>query len=220
MNPLILAVVLNLAFRVFLRVTIEDYAFFVLTALFPWTWFSASVLVASGTLIENAPVIRKVRIPRSLFVFASALTQLLHFLFTLPVILVIAWVYDRSPQISWLIGIPVLICVQFLLSSGVALTVSILNAYFRDMEHLLAVLLNLLFWLTPIVYPLRAVPEVYQRYLGVNPLVHLMTAWRELIMAGRLDWPAILVTLVYSAAIFCAGFMIFRKLEKGLDEVI
>jgi len=220
LNPLILAVVLNLAFRVFLRVTIEDYPFFVLSALFPWTWFSASVLVASGTMIENAPVIKKVRIPRSFFVFASVLTQLLNFLFTLPVILVVAWVYGRAPQFSWLLGIPLLILLQFLLTSGVALIVSILNAYFRDMEHLLAVLLNLLFWLTPIVYPLQTVPEDYRRYLGINPLVHLTTAWRELVMNGRLDWPAILITLLHSAAILLAGLWIFRRLEKRLDEVL
>jgi lipopolysaccharide transport system permease protein len=220
LNPLILAVVLNLAFRVFLRVTIEDYPFFVLSALFPWTWFSASVLVASGTMIENAPVIKKVRIPRSFFVFASVLTQLLNFLFTIPVIIVIAWVYNRDPQFSWLIGFPLLMILQFFLTTGMALMVSILNAYFRDMEHLLAVLLNLLFWLTPIIYPLETAPGEYQRYLGLNPLVHLTTAWRELVMSGRLDWPAILNTFLFSGVIFLAGFWIFRRGEKRLDEVL
>jgi lipopolysaccharide transport system permease protein len=220
LNPIILSFVLFVAFTVFLRIQIENYVFFVLSALFPWTWFSASVTLASGALVGNAQLLKKVRLPKYFFVIATVITQLLNLLFALPVILVLAYYYKTGPHLSWVWGIPILIFVELILTLGVSFMVSILNAYFRDMEYIVAVLINLLFWLTPIVYSMNMVPGIYKYVLFVNPLTYLITTWRELFMEGVVNWGSIGISFLTSFVVFLSGAFIFHILGRRFDEVV
>ncbi|MFX0195944.1 MAG: ABC transporter permease [Candidatus Hodarchaeota archaeon] len=220
LNPLILGLVLFIAFTIFLRFHMENYTFFLLSALFPWTWFSTSVTISSGTLIANIQLVKKVRFPRYFLVLATVLTHLVNFLFSLPVIVALAYYYGKGPSIIWLLGIPILIVLQFMATTGISLMVSILNAYFRDMEYIIAVFVNLLFWMTPIVYPLDMVPAAYRLYLAINPLTYLITAWRDIFMSSAIRWGNIGISCLVSLVFLSFGILLFQKLGKRLDEVI
>jgi lipopolysaccharide transport system permease protein len=220
LNPIILSIVLYIAFQIFLRINIPNYPFFVLSALFPWTWFSVSVVMASGTLIENAQLIKKVRLQKHYFVLATVFTQSLNFLLAIPVIIALALLYNMGPQVTWLLGIPVLGIVQLMMITGISMTVSVLNAYFRDMEYIIMMLINFLFWLTPIIYPLASVPEAYQIYLAFNPLTYLIVSWRDLFMNGVLDWGNIGLSALTSLACFFSGILVFKKYTGRLDEFL
>jgi len=104
---------------------------------------------------------------------------------------------------------------------GISLAVSVINVYFMDFQFIVAFLLNLLFWVTPILYQLDTIPEPYRPLsLYANPLSPLMCSWRELFMSNRIDWIWIAHALLSSLLIFFVGLLIFRRLNRRLDEVI
>jgi len=220
LNPLLTALVLFIAFNVFMRFQIENFALFLLAALFPWTWFASSVTISTNALTGNVSLIKKVIFPKHFLLLATIIAQLVNFVFSLPVLIVLVFFYGGVPSLNWLIGIPVLIMVQFVVIYGLALMISVANVYFRDLEYIVGVLISLLFWMTPIIYPLEAVPAEARVLLAMNPVTYLMQAWRDLFFSNTLNWQYILVSGITAAVVLLAGLLIFRKLERKLDEVL
>lgn len=220
LNPVLTGLVLLIAFNVFMRIEMKNFALFLMAALFPWTWFSASVTMSTNALTGNVSLIKKVIFPKQFLLFAIIAAQLVNFIFSLPVLIGLAIYYGNGPTLNWLIGIPVLVVVQFAVIYGLALIVSIANAFFRDLEYLIAVLISLLFWMTPIVYPLDAVPERYRVFLAMNPVTYLIQAWRELFFNNTINWHYISISLITAAVVLIAGLLVFKKFDKKLDEVL
>ena len=104
---------------------------------------------------------------------------------------------------------------------GVALAVSVISVYFVDFQFIVAFILNLFFWITPIIYQLDTIPEGY-RFLSLyfNPLSPLVCSWRELFMSNTIHWVWVADALLSSLIIFFAGLLIFRRLNRRLDEVL
>jgi len=220
LNPLLTGLVLFVAFNIFMRFETENFALFLMAALFPWTWFSASVIMSSGALTGNVSLIKKVIFPKHFLLLATITAQLVNFIFSLPVLVGLTYYYGSAPSLNWLIGIPVLVIVQFAIIYGLSLLLSIANAFFRDLEYIVIVLIGLLFWMTPIIYPLEAVPEEYRSLLVMNPVTYLMQAWRDLFFNNMLNWHNIFISMITAAVVLLAGLVIFKKLDKKLDEVL
>lgn len=220
LNPILLTIVFFIAFKVFLRIQIENYTFFLLAALFPWNWFSASVIMSTGILISNVNLIKRTRFPRHFLILATILGQLVNLLFSLPILMGFSYYYGEGPAINWIISIPLLIIIQFIVTMGICLVISMVNAYFRDMEYIVGIVITLLFWLTPIIYPLNVVPEAYRIYLTLNPLTYLITAWRDVFMSNLIDWGNISISFGTSLVFLFLGIFIFQRMGKRLDEVI
>lgn len=220
LNPLLLACVYFVAFKIFMRFHIENYTFFLLSALFPWTWFSASVLIGSRSLIDNVSLIKKIVFPRELLIASVIFAQLINLLFSIPIIGVLA--YLQGSHISWL-WVPCIflyILIQFCLTFGITLLVAMLNTYFRDVEYLVGVMINLLFWMTPIIYPMDNIPVKFQKYFLLNPFTSVINLWRELFMNNQIIWRDVAVSSLMGALFLGLGFLIFRKMERRLDEVL
>ncbi|MBS3976420.1 MAG: ABC transporter permease [Syntrophomonadaceae bacterium] len=220
LNPLLTALVLFIAFNIFMRFEIENFALFLLAALFPWTWFAASVTMSTNTLTSNVSLIKKVIFPKQFLLLATIIAQLVNFIFSLPVLIGLVFYYGSAPNLNWLIGIPVLITIQFTVIYGLSLIISMANAFFRDLEYIVTVLISLLFWMTPIIYPLKAVPEDVRVLLVMNPATYLMQAWRDLFFNNMLNWHNIAISAITAAVVLLAGLLIFKKLDRKLDEVL
>lgn len=220
LNPLLTGLVLIIAFTVFMRVGIEHFPLFLLAALFPWIWFSTSVTIAANTLSGNVSLIRKVVFPKHFLLLAMITAQLVNFVFALPILIGLAFYYGSPPTLVWLVGIPLLAAVQFAIVYGLALIVSVVSVFVRDFEHMVLVVIGLLFWMTPIVYPLEAVPQEYRVFLTLNPVTYLIQSWREVFFNNTLNWYSISVSMVTAAVVMIIGLLTFRKLERRLDEVL
>lgn len=219
-NPLLMTAVLFFAFKIIMRFGMDDYTFFLLSALFPWTWFSSSISMSGRTLIGNVNLIKRVNFPRHFLVIATVMGQFVNFIFCIPILVGFAYFYKKSPGINWLIGIPILILIQSMLTIGLSLVISMVNAYFRDMEYLIGVLLNMLWWLTPILYPLETIPETYRVYFSFNPLAYLIASWRDLFMSNTIDWGRMGLSFSTSLVFLSVGIILFQRLGKRLDEVL
>lgn len=220
LNPILLSLVLFVAFKIFMRIQMENYIFFLLSALFPWTWFSASITLSTVTLIGNVNLIKRIRFPRHFLVIATVLAQFVNLLFSIPIIIGLAYFYGKGPGIIWFLAMPILIGLQFTVTLGICLAISMVNAYFRDMEYIIGVIITMLFWMTPIIYPLDIVPEAYRIYLILNPLTYLITAWRDIFMSNSINWGNIGISLGSSLVFLFLGVLVFQLLGKKLDEVI
>lgn len=220
LNPVLSSIIFYIAFRIFMRVRVENYTLFLMSAMFPWTAFSAASSLSASSLINNVSLIKKIRFPRQMLVISVVIAQLVNFLFSIPVICVVVLLYHLTPGLSWMAGIPILIVVQFTLTLGFCLALSMVNTYFRDMEYIIGIFLNMLFWLTPVVYPVSAVPEQYRTYMYVNPLTPLMSSWRELFMSNRIEWGGIGLSFAISLGVLCCGTLIFRVLGQRVDEIL
>ncbi len=220
MKPLALGAVLFVALKQFVRIDVEDYHLVLLTALFPWVWFQTAVLLATPAFAANGALLKKVPFPRVVLPFSTVLNAGVHFLLTIPVLVILLAASGRYPSVTWLVGIPLLVTVQLALLMGVILLLASIDVFFRDLEHLVEVLLNLLFYITPIFYPLDLVPDRWEAVLLINPLTSLIEAWRNLFMNNDLPglglWPA----LVFTAGAVVLGREVFRRLEPGFADAL
>lgn len=220
LNPILLSIVFFVAFKIFMRFKIENYTFFLLSALFPWTWFSSSILISARSLVDNVSLVKKVVFPRHYLVASVILAQLVHLLFSFPILLFFSYTKSQGPSLVWLIGIPLLIVIQLTFTFGISLIIAILNTYFRDIEYLVGVLLNLIFWMTPITYPLSSIPENLRQLFMLNPLTTIMFSWRELFLNNVILWDKLGIGFLMSLISLYVGKMVFQRLERRLDEVL
>jgi len=220
LNPLTMALIFYFAFKVILRVPIENYSFFLITGLFPWQWFSNSVSSSTGILLGNASIIKKVNFPRHFIPLANVLNDLTHFLLTIPVIAGFGLFFGVYPTLWWFVGIPALLLAQFLITYGLSLFVASANLFFRDLERLVGIFLMVLFYGTPIFYDLTLVPESLRAYLYLNPMTGIISCWRELFLKGSFYFSFYIIYLSYALLVFLFGLFVFRKLSPRFAEVL
>jgi len=219
-HPLAFAVVFFVAFKMVMRIDVPNYALFLISGLFPWQWFSNSVTVAPVLFLTNAQLIKKVRFPRNLIPFTQVLLDMIHFVLAMPVIVLFLFVYDKSPSFTWVVGIPVLLVIQFLVTYGLSLLVASTNLFFRDLERMAAIFISLLFYFTPVIYPESMVPQKYRWTIYLNPLAPVMVSWRNLFLDGTLEPSYIVTAFGYALAICGLGIIVYRRLSWRFAEVL
>jgi lipopolysaccharide transport system permease protein len=219
-NPLAFTAVLYIAVKRVLGANIENYPLFVLSALFAWQWLSNSLSAAPMLFIGNASLIKKLRFPRIALCFAVVLNDMIHFCITLPLLAVFTVIADtHGPGLVWLAGIPVLLFAQLSLTLAAVMIIATLNAFLRDLEQLVRVLLLLVFYVTPIMYPVTMVPQNFKWLLLVNPFSPLIISWRSLLLDNMLS-PYMAVAVGYAVISLIIAFPIYRQMEWKLAEVV
>lgn len=219
-HPLAFALVFFVAFKVVVKIQVEDYALFLIAGLFPWQWFANSVNAAPRIFLGNASIIKKVNFPRNIIPFTQVFQDMIHFILAIPVVVLFLFLYHKLPSFSWLYGIPVLLIIQFLMTYGICLMISSTNLFFRDLERLTIIFTTMLFYFTPVIYPEKMVPVKYKPLINLNPLAPLMISWRELFLNGTLSPLYLAVSFGYAILAFILGFLIYRKLSWKFAEVL
>jgi len=219
-NPLAFAFVFFIAFKVVMKIKMENYTLFLITGLFPWQWFSNSVSLSPTIFLGNFSIIKKVNFPRNTIPAAIVLQDTIHFILSIPVIILFMLIYHQFPSLSWLYGIPILLFIQFLMIYGISLMISSINLFFRDLERLVIIFMTFIFYFTPIIYPETMIPEKYKHLINFNPLAPLMISWRNLFLKGTLNSESVLISLIYSTIAFILGYQIYKKLSWKFAEVL
>ena len=216
-NPLAFALVFYVAFKVFMKVQMENYALFLIAGLFPWQWFSNSVGAAPMIFLSNGSIIKKIAFPRSVVVFTIVLQDMVHFVCSVPIVALFLFAYGMHPTWSWLYGLPILLVVQLALTYGVSLAVASINLFFRDMDNLTKILVQLLFFF---MYSVDMIPVRYRTFVSLNPVALVMVNWRNLFLKGYLDLNYLLISVCFAAVVLFAGTAIYRRLSWRFAEVL
>lgn len=211
--------VLVLLFSRIVDLGVGNYAVFVFAGLISWSWFATSVDVATGSLIANRHLVLQPRFPPTVLPVVSVATGFMDCLIALPVLVVMT---IASGDLAWtIVFLPVLFAVQFVLTCGIALIVSVVTVYLRDVRGIVTVGLTLLFYLTPVFYDAARVPDRYESLLRVNPLTTLIQGYRAVLLdAGFPPAGAIVWLLAATAGLAAIGVVTFRRLAPGIvDEL-
>ncbi|MHC5036755.1 MAG: ABC transporter permease [Planctomycetota bacterium] len=221
LNPLLMMIVLSVVFTLILRFQIENFPIFLISVLLPWNFFAQTLVQSTQSVVQSGGLIRKIYLPKSIFPLTAVTSGLVNFLFALVPLAVLMAVF-RAPFTPALLILPVSIVVLYIFTLGGALFLSGLAVFFRDIDHITGVVIQMLFYLTPIIYPLTIngkhfIPEEYQIYFKFNPMVYMVHAFREPVYSGTL--PSAKHFLIYvgcALASLLIGWIVFRALERRM----
>jgi len=219
LNPLLLMAVYAVVFATIMRSPQRNFAIFLLSGLLPWLFFSTAVLQGLTSILTNQELIRKVRVPQAVFPLSVVGSNLVNFTLSLvPLLLMMAVL--RQPFTPALLFIPVGLLILALFTSGVTLLFSTFTVFFRDVRHLVEVLLQMLLYLSPVLYDLQLLGQrsewwfrAFRLFLRLNPLTYLLPLIRDPVYYGRLpSLPVVGIATLESALMLALGFLIFHRL--------
>jgi lipopolysaccharide transport system permease protein len=220
MHPLVLAIIFFSLFGVILKLQVKAYALYLIAGLFPWQWIANTASSANFYFLGNSSLIKKVRFQRATLVLAGVLNESVHFLVSIPVILGFMLYYGRAPGIDWLWMLPALVLVQLAMTFGLGLLVATSNLFFRDLERLIALATQLLFYATPIVYPAEKVPAEYQWLFFANPFAGIVMCWQGLFYQGGVPPLYFGVALAWSFVWVALGWLVYRRQVWRFAEIV
>ena len=214
LNPLMMMTIMTVVFSYMFRFDIPNYPLYLICGQTLWTFFNESTSASMYSVIVNGPLIRKVYIPKYIFPFSRVLSSFVTMAFSLVAILIVM-LFTGVPFSLTLLLTPIPLALMLIFCVGLGMALSALAVYFRDITHLYVVLTTAWMYLTPIFYPINALPEKVALLLKLNPLYHYITFFRELVLYGNVPGIGIWASsLAFSIAAFVAGMLIFRKLQN------
>jgi len=231
LNPLLLMIVYTVVFGLILNprdLAIGDtawlYALYMFCGVLPWTWFSSSSLESANVLMINGNLIKKILFPAEVLPVVTVSSNLLNFLFGLPILLLFVPIMGKSFTV-YALFLPVVILVQYVFTLGLGLLISALTVHFRDIKDVLSNLMTFWFFSTPIIYSLKM--EALQRVpwvktlLTLNPMTHIVEGYHSCLFYGELiHWKRLGVTFLVSLILFWAGYAVFDRLRDSFPEEV
>ncbi len=196
---------------------IPHFPVFVFSGLIAWTWFSTGVGTATTVLLDDRHLVFQPRLPAAVLPIVSVVVPLVDVLLALPILLVMA---ALETGVEWTIVVtPLLVVLQLALMAGIAWLTSSVSVFFRDVPNLVQVVLQILFYMTPVFYGLRTVPHEYQWVLQLNPMTTLVEAYRAALLGA--PWPSVghFIYVAVLAIVLCiGGYLTFRRLSRNFAD--
>lgn len=211
--------VLVLAFHVVLDFGVEHYPVFIFVGLINWVWFSSAITAATGSVQESRHFLLQPQFPVPILPVVAVAAPVADALAALPILLVMV---ELGPGLSWTAPwLVVIFAVQFVLVWGIAWVLAPIGAFLRDLQHLVAAGLMLLFYLTPVFYPLSRVPEDLRGWLQLNPIGALIEQQRRVLLEGAPPQWEVLASVTAVGLLLAAGgwLMLQRFRPQFLEQL-
>lgn len=221
LNPLFMVGVLMLVFTQVVRIPLTNYWAFLISGYFVWSFIQQSMNVGAYVLTEHANVIRGVAFPKEILVISAVVTRLLEYVAELLLILIVLIVVHHQGVPGSFCLLPLLILSQLLLGIGLAFPIATVSAFYSDVQHGIPIVLTALFYISPVFYPMTFVPDSLREIFMINPFAQLLTLYHEVLYEGFFPSTALLgVTLVVSALIALAGYLVFGRFRDVFAELV
>ncbi|OFV89222.1 MAG: hypothetical protein A3J75_07745 [Acidobacteria bacterium RBG_16_68_9] len=219
-NPVIFFVLYYVVFSIFMRFDIPKYPAFLLLSVVMYNFFSEGSAKGTGALLARADVLSKMVLPREVVVYAALLSAGLTFVINLAVLIGLLWFtgVDLGPPALCFI---VLLVDLVALTLGMSLFLAPIYVRFRDIGYLWNIVLQVGFWVTPILYSELMIPERWRWIVWWNPIARIISDSRRVVVYGV--WPGargLLITTMYSLGICILGAAVFRRLQARVVEYL
>jgi ABC-type polysaccharide/polyol phosphate export permease len=220
-NPLVMMGVLTFVFgRVFGNPNAPTFPLVVLCGLIPFNFFSGAFQSGTTSVVDSAGLIKRLPVPREIVPIASVLSNCVHLLIQLALLVSLAVFYKLPPVKSWL-WLPLLWVLFIAFVCGLALTTSAVNVFIRDTRYVVESFNLVLFWLVPIFYSFTIIPARYVAVYRFNPVAALVLATRDVIIDRHAPPISIVTNMIIAAAVSLAvGFVVFTRLKPRFYEHI
>ena len=223
-HPVVLLVSYTFVFSVIFKVrpgaeVKDSFALFLFCGLLPWLYFQDSVIRSCHSVIDHSRLIRKTLFPSEILPVSVVLANLVTHLIGIGIFIAVLFVLRPMGWVA--LTLPVYLSLMILFSLGLGWLVAALQVFLRDIAQLLSVLMVLWFWFTPIFYEVDRVPEPFRSWILLNPLSHVVEAYRRVLLENRFPDPTSLLLLSGSAvAMFVVGGLVFRNTKREFIDVL
>ena len=215
LNPLLMMIVMSVVFSHIFRYSIEKFPVYLLSGQIMFSFLSESTSGAMTSIIYGSGLIKKVYVPKYILPVSKICSSFVTLLYSLMALLVIMIFYQVTPTWNMLL-FPIPLIYLFIMCTGIGLILSVLATYFRDAVYLYTVVLQAWMYLTPIFYPVEALPQNIATVIKLNPMYHLVTYFRNVLIYGIT--PTLqtnIICFVCSFGILLIGLGVFKKHQKN-----
>lgn len=220
LEPLLMLIVLYLVFSNLMKVQVEYYQLFLLLGIILWGFLSRATTIGMFSIVGKPGMVKKIYFPRDIFVISSCITALLMSIFE-SLIFIMFMVFFRVPISINLVYAPLVLICLFVISLGLSLALSALNVFYRDVQFIWQVLLQIGYFATPILYTIDIFPKNLQKFVLLNPIARILNSARDTIIYSSPAKTEDLLFMVLSSIVFLlVGYIIFSRLEPGFAEEI
>ncbi len=222
-QPLLTMIIFTVLFGRLAKIPSDNtpYPIFVYTGLLFWTYYQTSLTNATTCLVDNESIIKKVYFPRLILPISTTITPIIDFAMALIILFFIMWYFHYTPHFLGILAIPLLLAVSILASAGLGLFMASLNVKFRDVRYALPFFIQLMIYLTPVIYPVSLVPPKLQWLIYLNPMTGVIAVARKLILdSGTIVWGYVGISVLASILLFLFGMAYFRKTERFFADLI
>ncbi len=236
LNPLATTIIFTLVFSTIMRVVppvgvngLHSYPLFLLCGLLTWNFMAGAVQGGQGALVANGNLIKKTYFPRRLLVLATVISAFVTYLIEMGVLAVI-FLVARVNVLPWIVPVLLVMILVGFFSLGLALALSVVNVYFRDVAHFVALFMQIWFYATPIIYPISLIEGIQdgsswasklplETIYSLNPMVGFVESVRDMLYSGHLpSWQPLVYCLLVTVVLLWLGNRVFAKLESRLAE--
>jgi lipopolysaccharide transport system permease protein len=220
-QPFLKLVVFSVIFGGLAKIDSEGYPYpiFVFAGLLPWQFFSESLSRSGSSVAGSANLITKVYFPRLIVPLSSAGACLVDFAISFTILFGLMLWYGVPITLSTLAIIP-LVGLTVVAALGAGILLSAFNVTYRDFQYLIPFGIQIWFFLTPVVYPVRAIPQKWQWLISLNPMTGIVDAYRSAILGKPFEWGNLAISMVVTLVVFVAGLFYFRRVESSFADVV
>ena len=224
-QPAVLILILWFVFQVgFKAMPVDDFPFilWLMAGMVPWFFFAESLQTSTNSVLSNSFLVKKVVFRVSLLPIIQIISAFAIHLFFIAVLLGMFLYYGYSPTVYWL-QIPYYMLCTIILVLGISWITSSVVVFFRDMGNIIAMIVQFGFWLTPIFWSFKIVPEQYHDIIKLNPAYYIVEGYRDSLIYNTWFWEKPELTIQYwiiTALFFFGGAVVFRKLRPHFADVL
>jgi ABC-2 type transport system permease protein len=214
LNPLLMMIVLSAVFSYMLRFEIENYPLYLILGQVMFNYMANSTTSGMNSIIDSAALIKKIRINKIIFPLEKVMFELVNFAISLIAVVLVMLCFRVMPTLNLLL-LPVLLVYVFLFCAGLAMLLSALAVFFRDVLHFWGVIITAWMYATPIFYPLSLLAPWMQTAMNFNPMYHFVTYFRDIVIWNTM--PGLtenLLCLGMGLVMFVIGYLVFSKTQR------
>lgn len=220
LEPMLMLLVLYVVFSNLMKVQVEYYQLFLLLGIILWGFLSRATTIGMFSIVGKPGMVKKIYFPRDIFVISSCVTALLMSVFE-SLIFIMFMIFFRAPISINLVYAPLILLCLFAISLGLSLALSALNVFYRDVQFIWQVLLQIGYFVTPILYTIDVFPGNLQKFVLLNPIARILISARDTIIYSSPAKTEDLLFMFLSSMVFLlVGYIIFSRLEPGFAEEI
>lgn len=221
-QPTVATLIFSIVFTYFVPVDTGGipYVLFSYVAMAPWTFFTTALADMVESLVINMNLVSKIYFPREILPIAALLARLLDFGIA-SILLIGLLIYFRVRiEPTALVFLPAVLAIQLALSLGLGFMGAALNVFYRDVKHIIALVIQVWLYATPIIYPINTVPAWLRPYYFLNPMAGIIEAYRDILLRQQGPSAYLLISLLIAAIVLLVGYRFFKKVEFQFADVV